>query len=172
MAVRNVSPMQFARLPKSQQRVQIALDVILQIKRRRFSTNHSLKGYYLQGIVKNIEQAVEIREMFAEMAQVKCCAIGAVFVSAVSHGDTLEKADFNEYELKEKAGHKVQMIGYPVVNYLENYFEREQLRAMEQLFESWKNDEYHNFPKFAKYLDQHADNKEQRIIAIMRSEEH
>lgn len=125
----------FDDLTRSEQRVEIAKDVLKQIYKNRFVPT---KGTYVRAVTHKSLPALESdAEVCDIMRRRKCevCALGALFLSAVDKHDNLKVSDLGWRGKKDL----YLEIGTPsrIKNYLEPFFTSMELLHIEQAFENY-----------------------------------
>jgi len=124
---------QFARLPLSLQRVEIARDVIAQLEQGKFQAT---QGTYVE-LPKKLTKADLKRDaslVFAASETCTVCGIGGLFVSAVCKADKLPVID-----LGTESGSRLSVQGVDSYEYLKQFFPEKMLANIEGAFEQ-RND--------------------------------
>lgn len=116
---------QLSEEQKAAVRVEIAKDVIAQVKAKRFRVR---TGRYIVGDAAFDEQfGCGVNKPVRPPAQCQVCAIGGMFVAALDRFNELYMRDVSDSEPNED-----NMRGY-----LSRWFEYDQLQAIEAAFEMW-----------------------------------
>jgi len=121
----------FEKLPKQQQRIEIAQDVLAQLRAKKFvaqqGTYVSVDNLLKAGQNESIDLSVPLTQ--AESCTV--CGIGGLFVSAVCKADKLSVEEADGVDL----GGNFDMAGDIAYAYLKQFFSQEQLELIECAFE-------------------------------------
>lgn len=118
----------FAKLSPADKRVAIATDVILQLRAGKFDAQ--------QGVYVSLDRELTKRELKKDASEVftnkSCtvCGIGGLFVSAVCNADNLPVSQIELYNETEAS-----VEGESAYDYLVQFFDEEQLKAIETAFE-------------------------------------
>ncbi len=120
----------FRKLPKAQQRVAIAEDVIAQLRLKKFvadstyfSWGDRIEGTNVQGTWSAKEADLDLSVCISQV-QCSVCGIGSLFAGAVLNADKLKLNDFTGDRREE-------------VEYLQRWFTKKQLDLVECFYERW-----------------------------------
>lgn len=123
---------QFAQLSPSEKRVQIARDVLAQLRSKRLIAT---SGTWLTGDSgdslyesADIEKNVELQTVLKNREQCEGCALGGMFMCAVERHNKLKIGDL-ESPTSGEAGED------DAIKYLRKFFSEEQLNEIEAAFE-------------------------------------
>ncbi len=134
--------LKFRKANKAKKRVMIARDVIAQLNANRFIASPGEWARF-DGLEKSKENT-ELCDLLAKNRKCEVCGVGALFVSAVEHANRISvadvKSDLDSYDLDYNEGIE-QSTAF---EYLEQYFDKEQLDLIEQAFEQGKGVTYTN----------------------------
>ena len=159
----------FNRLSKSQQRVAIAKDVLLQLRKKRF---RSKLGSYVRipnlwGVEDNYRQANEC--ILDGSATCQVCAKGALFMSHVmktNHISLRDVDDIGEYKIKER----LKMFSIGQLDLIECAFEKRVIEDGDRILRDYNdiNESYTSLSKSAiQFGRKHK--KADRLSAIMKN---
>lgn len=119
-----LSKEEFEALPKWQQRVMIAQDVIEQIKIGRYSPR---TGRYVSLDIPVGEYSSDIKENFEKIKDCSVCAYGACIMSAIHFKNTLKFYQVSHSDIANEDSAANEFIG--------ELFSKSQLYLIEQAFE-------------------------------------
>ena len=129
----------FKGLTKSQKRVQIALDVLTQLRTKRIVAQ---AGMYFEGTLSKDELQVsentDMQEVLRNTETCTACAVGSLFVCAVERFDKFKATDVFDYDEVDKE-FEIDIDQFD--SYLEKFFTPKQLGMMEAAFEGF----FHNW---------------------------
>ena len=115
----------FAKLSKAQQRVKVAKDVLVQLKKKKYIAD---TGAYIDGIdLKNagLRNEDNIKSNFRKIKACKCCALGSCLLSITKFKDTLTIGDVSagKYVFYDNAKKIFKMFSPHQLLLIENSFE-------------------------------------------------
>jgi hypothetical protein len=133
----------FDKMTKAEKRVQIAKDVIERLDAKQIM---AAQGTYveaddaLKGKLVAAPRETQLSEIFADFDPCKACALGSMLICAVTKANELTIEDMGG--LLSHRDTKV-IFGKNPFNYLERFFDEDQLEKIENAFElrdGWEND--------------------------------
>lgn len=113
----------FRRMGKASKRVQIAQDVLAQIKVNKFKPQHGTYFYTSQMLY---DRSKQLNLAVADVNSCNVCAIGAIFLGFVNRLNHCKVSDVFDQEFGS---------GTFMKNYLLEYFDEEQIQMIETAFE-------------------------------------
>lgn len=132
----------FKKMNAAQKRVQIAKDVLEQLRLKRltatkcvwFGKANGEPLFSSQELAKKNKDK-DLQEVFGSMKSCKACAIGGMFMCAVEKADALKVKDLLSFDNEDEFGDDVEVHQEDAFEYLERFFEFDQLELIESAFE-------------------------------------
>lgn len=127
----------FEKLTPAQKRVQIARDVLAQLKSKRLI---AANGIWLDSTpfgagtlftASQLKKNLELQEVLKKRKQCSGCAMGGLFMCAVERANKLKLKDIMDSDNDDEYA----ISGTNTFNYLSKFFEGEQLAEIETAFE-------------------------------------
>lgn len=127
----------FAKLPKAQQRVRIAKDVLEQLRLKRLIATH---GTYVRTTGKVVSLDTEVCSLTAGK-DCYVCGLGALFVAGVERADAFKVGDSTRAQqfIPVESLRFEGASGRDCYAYLKRFFSESQLQAIENWFEGFGN---------------------------------
>lgn len=125
----------FDKLPKAEQRVVIAKDLIARLDAKRFKAS----GGYFQATTRIPLKAVandeaQVKEVFAAKV-CRGCELGGMFAAALDRCNALKLEDLSP-DSRVRQGHVDE---YDIRDYLGRWFSNRTLHELEYAFEGWES---------------------------------
>lgn len=157
------------RKTKAEKRVEIAKDVIAQLKAEKFNAK---TGTYV-GLDEDIDGTKELQTELKKVKQCTVCALGALFLSDVRKNDACKGVDVDLGSGNDVDGFASRYIDeHRMRDRLGKLFSRKQMALIECAFELGmdpqgllKDDEYERAARFGEKFDTSRD----RLVGIMRN---
>lgn len=160
----------FDQMTKAEKRVQIAKDVLLQLKKRRFKAESGT--YFRTKKGAPLDQDVELQAVFKKVKHCDVCALGSMFVASVDRFDKLKVRDFvrpADYIISEPARWG---SGREIRTHLLGFFSASQIDKIESAFEKSFMDEtngrHDTLENSVKFGERYSEDKA-RMIGIMEN---
>ncbi len=158
----------FEKLSPSEKRVQIARDVIAQLKSKRLDANY---GTWLDGYDKSLfdnsdlEKDSDLKDILAKTETCIGCAVGGLFMCAVKRADSPIRVS-NLFEVDS-----YQLGMNDAFSYLKKFFSEDQLELIECAFERNNGAVYRHddLGKIAKQFVKDVDDPQTRMRLIMEN---
>ncbi len=144
----------FKKMTPAQKRVQIARDVIAQLRAGQFEAQ---QGVYVDSNfrLKDSDLTKQLSDILPKVPKCTVCGIGSAFLCAISRADNMTVEDATEGNY----GSTVGVEGDTAYDYLRAFFSTKQLNAIENAFEQ---NHYLYGGDFAEDVDD--DNERLRLI--------
>lgn len=172
--MKNKKQTPFSKLSKPEQRVKVAKDVLLQLKKKTYIA--SVGKYVVTNDLLEIglKKEDDIRKNFKKIQQCRCCALGSCLLSITKFKNTLTVGDLgggiNSY--KEKEAKKLfTMFSPQQLLLIENSFEGSPSDSMTMRIGAnvfGKNTTNEQDEKCTSFYNRY-DNVNDRLVAIMKN---
>lgn len=133
----------FAKMTPAQKRVQIAKDVIAQLDAKKIVAEY---GSWLSPDGQQwfrAEADQQVRDFIGSTTSCEACALGSIFMCAVTRADELKVADLAETGDPDNSG-KTGVSEEDVFGYLERFFDHDRLQEIETAFEGGRGVTMHS----------------------------
>lgn len=115
----------FSKLSKPQQRVRIAKDVLLQLKKKKYI---AAEGAYINNtdlmFYSGLSSSDDIQKNFSKIHECRCCALGSCLLSITKFKNTLNVGDvMGKYNFLQKSKKLFKMFSPKQLLLIENSFE-------------------------------------------------
>lgn len=129
----------FEAMTPSRKRIEIARDVLRQIRLGRINPQH---GTYFDATREGpdaceVTDATQVRDLTQQIESCSACALGSVFMCAVNRADALKVGDLQGFNASRLAARKrgMHFKSFDMRSYLMRFFSMDQLLLIENAFE-------------------------------------
>lgn len=131
----------FKSLSKAEQRVEIAKDILKQLRAKKYIAS---RGSYIVGLT-DVDEELDIRSNFDKVQNCQCCALGACLLSVTKYKNKLK---FNDVQLIMAGDNDSWSL-------LKEIFTVKQIAILEYMFEGGSGTKVAEY-SFQYYLDENT----------------
>lgn len=163
----------FAELIKAQKRVQLAEDVLDQLRIKRFKAKNGAfvytKGHLVKPLVK---PDAELQDITSKLKKCNVCALGGMFIAAIDRFDKLKIRDLENFSYASEQGDAFDIEASDITKYLKKFFSFDQIRLIELAFEQgtgWFSSDWTAKDESAVFFNEYVTNPTKRLTLIMEN---